>query len=84
MLALAFQVGFQFGSGVEVVFDCAFVAPCHENKVGDAGGDGFFHGILDQRFVDHGQHFLGHRLGGGQEARAHAGDRENGFTDGTH
>lgn len=67
-----------------MVFDGPLVATGNENQVGDAGGHGFFDGVLDQRLVDDGQHFLGHRLGGGQEARAHAGDGENGFTDGTH
>jgi len=32
-------------------------------------------------FVDDGQHFLRHRLGGGQDAGAEAGDREDGFAD---
>ena len=35
--------------------------------------------VLDQRLVHDRQHFLGHRLGGRQEARAEAGDGQNGF-----
>jgi len=84
MLALAFQVGFQLGRGVEMIFDGALVSASHEYKIGNPRSDGFFHRVLNEGLVDHGQHFLGHRLGGGQEAGAHAGDRENGFTDGTH
>ncbi len=37
--------------------------------------------VLDQRPVDHGQHFLGHGLGRGQEAGAETGDREYSFAD---
>ena len=40
--------------------------------------------VLDQRPVDHGQHFLRHGLGGRQEAGAEAGDREDGFADRFH
>ena len=46
--------------------------------------DWFIHHGLDQRPVDHRQHFLGHGLGGGQEACAEAGDRKNGFANGLH
>jgi len=47
----------------------------------DAGLFGFVDDILNQRLVDDGKHFLRHRLGGGQDAGAEAGDRENGFAD---
>jgi hypothetical protein len=36
---------------------------------------------LNERLVDDGQHFLRHRLGGGQDAGAKAGDRKDGFAD---
>ena len=45
----------------------------------DAGGPRFFDRILDQRLIDHRQHFLGDRLGGRQESRAEAGDGQHGF-----
>ena len=38
--------------------------------------------MLDQRPVDHRQHFLRHGLGGRQEPGAEAGDGEDGFADG--
>ena len=41
----------------------------------------FVHRVLDQRPVDDRQHFLGHRLGGGQEAGAEPRDREHGLAD---
>ena len=40
--------------------------------------------VLDQRPVDHRQHLLRHRLGGGQEAGAEAGDGENSLADRVH
>ena len=40
----------------------------------DPCGAGFLDRILDQRLVDDRQHFLGHRLGRGQEARAQPGN----------
>ncbi|MNL33655.1 hypothetical protein D3C87_1555800 [compost metagenome] len=84
MLALAFQVRFQLRRRIEMVFNGALITAGHKNKVGNPGGHGLFDSVLNERFVDHGQHFLGHRLGGGQETRAHASDWEDGFTDGTH
>ena len=45
----------------------------------DAGGARLLHGVLDKRLIDNGQHLLGDRLGGGQEARPQTGDRKNGF-----
>src|SRR5258706_10370103 len=47
----------------------------------DPGLPGLVNHILDQRLVDDGQHFLRHRLGGGQDPGAEAGDRKNGFAD---
>src|SRR5690606_8358360 len=70
VLVLGGQFGFQFRYVVEMVFDGALVASRDEDQVGDAGGNGLFDGILDQGFIDDRQHFLGHGLGGGQEARA--------------
>ncbi len=66
---------------VEMVLDHALVAPGDEDEVLDAGLPGLVDHILDQRLVDDGQHFLRHRLGGGQDAGAEAGDREDGFAD---
>jgi hypothetical protein len=60
----------------KVVFDRALVAPGHEDHLAHTGRVGLFHRILDQRLVDHRQHFLGLGLGGRQEARAQAGNRE--------
>ena len=59
-----------------MVLDDALVAAGDEDEMLDAGLAGLVDHILDDRPVDDGQHFLGNRLGGGQEAGAEAGDRE--------
>jgi hypothetical protein len=66
---------------IEMILDRDLVAAGHEHEFVDAGGEAFLDGVLDQRPVDHRQHLLGHRLGRRQEARAQAGDRQDGFTD---
>ena len=71
----------EFVLTVEVILDDALVAAGDEDEMFDAGLPRLVDHILDQRFVDDGEHFLRHRLGGGQDAGAEAGDREDGFTD---
>ena len=66
---------------VEMILDHALVAAGDEDEMLDAGFPGLVIHVLDQRLVDDGQHFLRHRLGGGQDAGAEAGDREYGFAD---
>ena len=68
-----------FEGDVEIILDRALAASGDEDHLLDPGLARFIHGILDQRTVDHGQQLLGHRLGGGQETRAKAGDRKDGF-----
>jgi hypothetical protein len=60
-----------------MVLDGALAAAGDEDQLLDAGRDGLLGRVLDQRLVDDGQHFLGIGLGGGQEAGAQAGDRED-------
>jgi hypothetical protein len=66
---------------VEVVLDRPLVAAGDEDHLAHAGGIGLLDGVLDQRLVDDGQHLLGLRLGGGQEAGAEAGDGEDRLLD---
>jgi tetratricopeptide (TPR) repeat protein len=49
----------------------------------DACFTGFFDGVLDDRFIHNRQHFLGNRLGGGQETGSHSGHGEYSFADGS-
>ena len=84
VLALGRKIGFQFRALVEVIFNGALVTARDEDHVGDTGGSGFFHSILNERLVDHRQHFLGHCLSSGQEAGAQTGNREYSLTNGFH
>jgi hypothetical protein len=75
------ELGLELVGLVEVILDRPLVASGDEDHVGDAGRRGLLHRILDERLVDHRQHFLGARLGRRQEAAAETGHRENGFGD---
>ena len=75
---------FEFELAVEMVLDHRLVAAGHEDEVLDAGFARLVDHVLDQRPVDHRQHLLRHRLGGGEEAGAEAGDREDGFANRFH
>ena len=81
LVAARGQRGVEFEHAVEMVLDHALVAAGDEDEMLDAGLLGLVEHVLDQRLVDDGQHFLRHRLGGGQDAGAEAGDREDGFAD---
>ncbi len=80
-LAAFGQRQLQLELAVEMVLDHALVAAGDEDQMLDAGLARFVDHVLDQRPVDHRQHFLRHRLGGRQEAGAEAGDGENGLAD---
>src|SRR5258708_3546100 len=67
-----------------MVLDHALVAASDEDEVLDAGLPRFIDHVLDQRTIDHRQHFLRHRLRGGQEGRAEGGDGQYGFSNGFH
>ena len=69
-LPFCFQKTFQLGRGIEVIFDRILPSAGHDNDVVNSGGDAFLDHILDERLVDHRQHFLGLRFGRGQESRA--------------
>ncbi len=79
LLAAGLQRVHQLVGIVEMVLDRALAAAGDEDQFLDPGGAGLFDGVLDQRLVDDGQHFLRHRLGGGQETRAETADREDGL-----
>ena len=50
----------------------------------DAGLAGLIDDMLNERPVDHRQHFLRHGFGRGQEAGAEPGDGKDGFADEFH
>ena len=79
VLALGQQLVLEAVLMVEVVLDGALAAAVDEDHLLDPGGNGLLHRVLDQRFVHHRQHFLGHGLGRRQETGAHARHREDGL-----
>ncbi|MGY3461976.1 hypothetical protein ACVWW5_007426 [Bradyrhizobium sp. LM3.4] len=81
LLAARGQRRIELEHPVEMIFDDTFVAAGDEDEVLDAGFPGLVIDILDQRLVDDRQHFLRHRLGGGQDAGAEAGNGKYGFAD---
>ena len=77
-----FKFVFKFVSLVEMVGNGPLAASSDEHKDFNACGNGFLHGILDQWFVHHRQHFLGVGLGRREESGTHAGHWEDSFFDG--
>jgi hypothetical protein len=67
-----------------MVIERALAAAGDEDHLLDARFARFLDRILDERLVDDRQHLLGHRLGGGEEAGAEAGDREHGLANRFH
>ena len=66
---------------VEMVLDHALVAAGDEDEMLDAGRHRLVDHVLDQRTVNHRQHFFGHGLGRREEARAEPCHGEHCFTD---
>jgi len=78
------QRRFKFELPVEMIFDNALVAPGDENEVLDAGLARLVDDVLDQRPVDHRQHFFRHGLGRWQKPGAEPGHGEDSFADRFH
>ena len=79
VFARALKFRFEFVRRIEIVGDRMLVAIGHENQGIRTRVHGLIDGILDQRFVQHRQHFLGHDFGRGQESRAETGNGKNHF-----
>ncbi len=78
-LAAFLERGLQFEGNVEMLHQRGLAAPGDHAELLDPGRPSLLDGILYQRFVDHRQHFLGGRLGCGQESRAEARNGQNGL-----
>src|SRR5690606_7774406 len=76
-VALGAQRLLQFVRPVEVVLDGPLAAAGDHEDVVEAGVDRLLDDVLDRRLVDDGQHFLGCRLGGGQESGTEPGRRDD-------
>ena len=72
---------FKFEADIKKVMDRALATPCHQTDLVKPGIEGLFNAILHQRFVDHRQHLLGHRLGGRQKPGAITGHGKQTFLD---
>ena len=79
-LAATFEGRIQLEAVVEVVFHCALATAGNNDDVLDAGGNGLFDAVLDDRFVDQRQHFFGYDFCGRQKTRAEAACREDRFS----
>ncbi len=53
-----------------MIFHRLLAAAGDKDEFLDPGSHGFFNGVLDQRLVNDGQHFLWHRFGCGQKPGA--------------
>ena len=69
-LAALLKKAFQFDVDVEMILDRVLAAPGDDDDVLDAGRDGLFDAVLDDRLVDERKHFFWLCLGRGQESRA--------------
>lgn len=79
-----FEFRFDLVGLVEMIFDSALAAARHEDHFGDAGGNRFFNGVLDQRLVNDRQHFLGTCFGSRQKSCPEARYGKHGFGDFQH
>ena len=75
-LPCGLQHGLELRIAVEMILDRPLRAAGNEHQRLRARGERLIHGILNQRFVDDRQHFLGACLGDGQKPRAAPGHRK--------
>ena len=78
-LAARFEHVLQLEADVEMILDGALAAAGDDDDVLNPGMQGLLDAILDEGFIHQGQHFLGLRFGGGKEAGAQTGGREDRF-----
>src|SRR5215213_9005442 len=73
------QRHFQLELAVEMVLDNVLVASGDENEMFDTGLPRLVHDVLNDRAIDDRKHFLGHGLGGRQEASPQPSNGESGL-----
>ena len=77
LLAARLEERLELDRDVEMVLDRVLAAAGDQDDVVDAGGDGLFDAVLNDRLVDERQHLLGLRLGGREKPRAESGGGED-------
>ena len=71
---------FEFVCVIEMIFDDVLAASCHEDELFDPRLACFLDGVLHNRLIHDRQHLFGDGLGRGKKTGAHAGDRQDGFS----
>lgn len=75
---------FQLIADVEVILQRPLATSSDNGDLIETCLQGFLHSVLNQRLVDHWQHFLGHSLGSWKESGAVASCRKQTFLDHGH
>ena len=78
---LFLQMDFELARTVKVVLDPPATGACHEDDFVDPRGHRFFDEVLNDRFVDDRQEFLGDGLRGGKKPGSVTGDGDYGLSD---
>lgn len=76
---LLFQGDLDFKRAVKMILKGFFPTARYKDNLFNACLEGFFHSILDQGFVHHRKHLLGHGFGSRYETGAQSRDRKNRF-----
>ena len=76
-LPLALQRLLQLETDVKMILDGRFAAASNDDDVLNAGMNGFFDAVLDERLIHQRKHLFGLRLGGRKKARAESRSGEN-------
>src|SRR4029078_3362564 len=79
LLAARLEKGFELHRDVEVILDRVLSASGAQDDVVDPGCDRLLDAVLNDRFVDQRQHFLGLRFGGGQETGSESSGGKGGL-----
>ena len=70
MLAALFQHLLELVADVKVVFNRGLAPAGNDDDLVAAGGHGLFHAVLNDGFIDDGQHLFGLRFSRGKKASA--------------
>src|ERR1700690_786265 len=63
--------------GIKMIFNRIFSPASDDNYIFNPGSNALLDGILNQRFIDHRQHFFRLRFGSGQKAGSQTRSRQN-------